>query len=349
MADSLSHPSKQLSSHLTRRIRLFAVATMIAAGTLATLDAEAKRLGGGRSMGRQSQSLMQRDATPPAQQPTRSAPSGAQAPAGAQAQRSAGAQPTPAAAPARSRWLGPIAGLAAGLGIAALLSHFGLGAAFASAMANVIVIAVLAMLGIWLVRKLIARSRREPALAYGANAAHSARQAADMTGAGRFGASEPNGGGMRNGAFAALGSASLSAPQPVGAAALSLPADFDTDAFVQHAKVNFVRLQSAADAGDLADLREFTTPDMFSELKGEIDGRRGEPTRTDVVQLHAELIGLEDRGTEYFASVRFSGLIRESADAAAQPFDEIWNLSKSARAGEGWLLAGIQQSASHLH
>lgn len=336
MAGSLSDSSKHLSRHLTKRIRLFAVVTMVALGTLATLDAEARRMGGGRSIGRQSQSTMQRDAAPSAQPSTRSAQSGAQAPAAAQAQRSA--QPSPAT-PSRSRWLGPIAGLAAGLGIAALLSHFGLGAAFASVMANVIIVAVLAMAGIWLVRKLLSRTRRDPALAYGANQA----------GGGRFDASQWNGNGMRNSASGMSSSASPASPPAVGAGALSLPADFDVDAFLTHAKTHFVRLQAASDAGNLADIRAFTTPDMFSELKSEIDARRGESARTDVVQLHAELTGLEDNGAEYFASVRFSGLIRESIDGPAQPFEEVWNLSKAARPGEGWLLAGIEQSASHLH
>ncbi|MGN6317938.1 TIM44-like domain-containing protein [Trinickia sp.] len=335
MSGSHSDSSKHLSRHLTKRIRLFAVATMVALGTLATLDAEAKRMGGGRSIGRTSQSTMQRDAAPSAQPSTRSAQSGSQAPAAAQAQRSA--QPAPAA-PSRSRWLGPIAGLAAGLGIAALLSHFGLGAAFASAMANIIIVAVLAMVGIWLVRKLLSRTRRDPGLAYGANAA----------GGGRVDASPWSANGMRSSASGMATGAGVGSPQSQ-AAALSLPADFDVDAFLKHAKANFVRLQAANDAGNLADIRAFTTPDMFTELKSEIDARRGESARTDVVQLDGELIGLEDAGAEYFASVRFSGLIRESIDGPAQPFEEIWNLSKSARPGEGWLLAGIEQSASHLH
>lgn len=342
MADSLSHPFKQLSRHLTRRIRLFAVVTMIAAGTMATLDAEAKRLGGGRSIGRQSPATVQRDATPPAQQSLRSAPSGTQAAAGAQTQRTPAAQP---AAPARSRWLGPIAGLAAGLGIAALLSHLGLGAAFASAMANVIIVAALAMAGIWLVRKLMSRTRREPSLAYGANAANGMRQSPSDAGSGRFDASQGSGFGMQNSAATASGASNAGAPQLAGAAALALPAGFDAEAFVQHAKANFVRLQAASDEGNLADIRAVTTAEMFTDLKSEIDARHGAAARTDVVQLHAELLDLQDHGAEYFASVRFSGLIRESADAAAEPFEEIWNLSKSAQPGEGWLLAGIQQSA----
>src|SRR5581483_11097223 len=178
MAGSFFDSSKQLSWRFSKRIRLFAVATMLAAGTLATLDAEAKRMGGGRSIGRQSQT-MQRDSAPPAQQPARAAQAGTQPGTGAQAQRGGAAPAAPAAAPARSRWLGPIAGLAAGLGIAALLSHFGLGGAFAGAIANVIVVALLAMAGIWLVRKLLSLRRKNtgPTLASAGGAMPMGREA----------------------------------------------------------------------------------------------------------------------------------------------------------------------------
>ena len=76
------------------------------------------------------------------------------------------------------------------------------------------------------------------------------------------------------------------------------------------------------------DIREFTTPEMFAEVKLDLDARgaRAEPDRRRATERR--LLGVEDRGSEYLASVRFSGLIRESAGAAAEPFVEIWNLSK---------------------
>ncbi|KPJ32770.1 hypothetical protein BMUNKI379_21515, partial [Burkholderia multivorans] len=114
-----SKPSKPWA----RRVGTLLMVGLLTAGTFASLDAEAKRMGGGRSFGRQNSTVTQRQATPPAQQPMQQA-------APAQAQRANPAAPAPAAQPNRSRWLGPIAGLAAGLGIAALLSHFGLGEAF---------------------------------------------------------------------------------------------------------------------------------------------------------------------------------------------------------------------------
>lgn len=335
MAEPLSNSSNKLSLRVTKRIRLIAAVTMMTAGMLATLDAEAKRMGGGRSLGRQSQTV-QREATPPAQQTGRLAPAGTQPGAGAQAQRAQGAPATPAAASARSRWLGPIAGLAAGLGIAALLSHFGLGDAFAGMMANVLVIAALAMLGIWLFRKLASRFARRPALAHEAGAA----------GVGSFPSPQFRGDHAR--ASESATAAGISAVGgPAARAAFTLPAQFDEEAFLRHAKVNFVRLQAAWDEGNLADIREFTTTEMFAELKVEMDGRGTESHRTDVVQLHAELLSVEEGAAEHRASVRFSGLIRESANGPAEPFAEIWNLSKPARAGGGWLLAGIEQLAAH--
>jgi predicted lipid-binding transport protein (Tim44 family) len=311
---------------------------MVAVSTVASLDAHAKRLGGGRTMGRQAQTT-QTAPSGATQQSTQSSSMQSTQPSRAQSAQPSAAQP--AAASARSRWLGPIAGLAAGLGIAALLSHFGLGGAFAGMMANVIVIALLAMAGIWIVRKLMSRGRRGATPAYGAaGMPGSARVDMHQYDAPRMQASEPatfGGASANTGAFGA----------PAGAAtAQSLPAGFDVDTFLRHAKVNFVRLQAAWDEGNLADIREFTTPEMFAELKVDIDARKNRD-QTDVVQLDAELLGVEDRGSEHSASVRFSGLIREAPGASAQPFNEIWTLSKPARPGEGWVLAGIQQTALH--
>jgi len=334
-----SKPSKPWA----RRVGTLLMVGLLTAGTFASLDAEAKRMGGGRSIGRQSSTVTQRQATPPAQQPMQQA-------APNQAQRANPAAPAPAAQPNRSRWLGPIAGLAAGLGIAALLSHFGLGGAFASMMANVIVIALLAMIGIWLVRKFMNRRRaQEPAYSVGGSASSSGGYSQspsfqqgstgnNYAGSGSSYANEAQ--GVFGGGAAAAGAAGAMAAAP-----LQVPAGFDTEAFLRSAKVYFVRLQAAWDQGNLADIREFTTPEMFAEIKIDLDSRGNEANQTDVVQLDAELVAIEDRGIEQSASVRFHGLIRESANAPAAPLDEVWNLSKSG--SQGWLLAGIQQINTH--
>ena len=122
-----------------------------------------------------------------------------------------------------------------------------------------------------------------------------------------------------------------------------VPSDLDVAAFVRTAKVQFVRLQAAYDAADLNDLREFTTPEMYAELKLDVDERKGAANRTDVVTLDAQLLGVETTAVEHIASVRFTGMIREEADGEARPFDEVWNLVKPVSGAGGWVLAGIQQ------
>ncbi|RKF35745.1 hypothetical protein BCY88_08890 [Paraburkholderia fungorum] len=297
---------------------MLAAAAVLALGFFASNEADAARLGGGRSFGRQSQSIQRQQSTPVqpmspsrAQQATPSTPS------------------TPPAAtpqPSPNRWLGPIAGLAAGLGIAALLSHFGLGGALAGAMANLLIIAALALVAVGVFR-LLARRRADGGRWY----TQGARPGLDSAPHGAWPQQVQD--------MSAAPSAGIVGPaQPSG-----LPAGFDTDAFLHNATVYFVRMQSAWDKDDLDEIREFTTPEMFAEIKVDLDERGATPNHTDVVQLDAEIVSVEESGDESLATVRFHGLIRETAGAAAEPFSEMWTLSRQAKRGEGWLLAGIQQ------
>jgi predicted lipid-binding transport protein (Tim44 family) len=337
MSDTRLPQTRGFLKSLFRKAGVVALAGVIMAGALIAEDAEARRMGGGRSLGRQSTSAAQQNqATPPSQSMQSSQAANAQRAAPAAAPAAAAAQP------ARNRWMGPLAGLAAGLGIAALLSHFGLGGAFAGAMANMIMIALIVLAAVMIFRFIMNRRKgATPALA-------------------SAGAGSPFGGSARTnlnqsqepsyvppsapGGYGPSGVQSYASPVDAAAAPqVAVPSGFDTDAFLRNAKVYFVRLQDAWDRGNSNDIREFTTPEMFAEVKLDIDARGTQPNRTDVVQLNADILGVEDRGTESLASVRFHGLIRETEGAAAEPFVEIWNLSKQKYGNEGWLLAGIQQ------
>ncbi len=268
-------------------------------------DAEARRMGGGKSVGMQRQAIAPKPAAP-AQQATQAAPS------------------TPAAAPAaapKRNWMGPIAGLAAGLGIAALLSHFGLG----EGMANLVMIALLAMAAIFVFKMLFRRN---------ASATQAARPEMQYAGAVHSPLNVPPQAAPQG------GMAASSATVP---AAAHIPADFDTPAFLRVAKLNFVRLQAANDARNLDDIREFTSPELFAEIRMQMEERGDAPQQTDVVSLDAELLEVATESGRYIASVRFSGLIREEADGAADSFDEVWNLSKPVAGDKGWVVSGIQQ------
>ena len=264
-------------------------------------DAEARRLGGGKSTG------MQRNVTP--QSP--GAPTQNAVPA-KPAQPAAAAQPSGA-----SRWLGPVAGLAAGLGLAALFSHLGLGEELASFVMILLLVAAAVF-----VFRLLTRKRAPES------------QPLQYAGAGASVDNAP----LRYEAPAAGGGAAL--PSVAG----NIPAGFDVDGFLRQAKLNFVRLQAAHDAGNVEDIRNFTTPEVFAEIRLQMDERGGAAQQTDVVTLEAELLEVAEEFRQYIASVRFHGSIRESAGAAAEAFDEIWHLTKPVAGSGGWVIAGIQQA-----
>ncbi len=270
-------------------------------------NAEAARLGGSKSFGMQRQSVAPRPAAP-AQQAAPAAPAGSPAAAGA--------------APKRN-WMGPLAGLAAGLGIAALLSHFGMGAG----MANFLMIALLAMAAVFVIKWLL--GRKTPAV----QAAKYPTEPMQYAGAGSSAMAPPPQ------AAPQFGTAAPSAAP----SARNVPDGFDTEGFLRIAKLNFVRLQAANDAKNLDDIREFVAPEMFAEIKLQMDERGSAPQQTDVVTLNAELIEVVTESDRHIASVHFSGMIREVVGAAAAPFDEVWNLSKPAAGSKGWVIAGIQQ------
>ncbi|GAA0502388.1 Tim44-like domain-containing protein [Pigmentiphaga sp. GD03639] len=316
----------------------FIPALVIAVSTVAMLgvshDALAKRLGGGGSMGRQSSNVTQRQATPPArtpQQNQQAAPSAAPAAAGA----AAGAT---AARSGMSRWLGPIAGIAAGLGLAALLSHLGLGAAAAEFIGSLLLIALAVFAVLFIVRRLRGVGQ-QPALQGAGNSRFQQRNDPPATMARESVAPV-------NAAPAAAPAASAAATGAAPTGEWGIPSDFDTANFLSHAKSYFVKLQGVWDRGDVNELRDLVTDDLLAELSQQIGQRQGQNV-TEVVLLNAELLGIETVSDGHLASVRFSGMLREAPGTEAFRFEEVWNLFKPNDGG--WLLAGVQQIPVQEH
>ena len=125
-------------------------------------------------------------------------------------------------------------------------------------------------------------------------------------------------------------------------AQLAIPEGLDGEQVLAAARGRFMRLQAAWDAGDVSTLKNLTTPEMLEELLHVLTERGAGTSRTDVITLHAELLGLEELSVAYLASVEFSGLIRERQDHAAAPFRELWLLANIKAAGCGWKLARVQ-------
>lgn len=294
-------------------------------------DVEARRLGGGISQGMKRQAPPPRqDPATPAQQATPQQPAATPATAGA-------AAAAPAAA-ARRSWLGPIAGLAAGLGIAALMSHLGLG----DTLANIVMIALLVLVGVMVVRFLMRRFMPQAKPVHGMQFAGAHGSGLNTPLARDSGMLKPQPAGTM-----ALQSQAL----PAGSTGRAvLPPGFDTAEFERAAKMIFIRLQAANDAGDLEDLRQFSTPEMFAAFRLDLQDRTGRTQRTDVVRLDTEMADWAEEDGKQIVSVRFSGLIREEENGVAEPFDEVWHLVRPADASRPWAIAGIQQmEPAHTH
>lgn len=299
---------------------------------LTAMDAEAaRRLGGGKSSGMQRQQTTEAARNPNTPQTPQAQP-GQPAGATAGAPAAAGATAAAAAAPKRS-WMGPIAGLAAGLGLAALASHLGFGAAFA----NILMIALLAMV-VMAVIGFILRKRaagQQPAMAGAAS--------------GPFGGLgqqrvEPQVQPMQRGSL--IGSR-IGSGLGGGAAAVTtvgnIPADFDTAGFARNAKAQFMALQSANDARDLDRLRDYLTPDMFQSIQADLAERGDAPQTTEVFGLEARVLDVAEEPTQYVVSVRFTGSVRSEPGVEPDALDEVWHLTKPKSGFGGWVVAGIEQ------
>ena len=321
--------------------------------TFMSVNAEAsKRMGGGKSVGQQSNNVTQRDT--------------ARAPAGpAQGAAAAPAAAGAAAAAPKRPWGAMLGGLAAGLGLAWLASSLGLGEAFGQMlMFGLLALAVMMVIG-FVMRSRKAAQARGDTQQQGGLAMQGAGAGAASGGMPRsynpdnvgndasarpwernnmaFDANRP-----ANESGSMIGSAipgSATASGVGGAQNWSVPADFDTAGFLSAAKANFVSLQDAWDRSDIAALRVMMTDAMLEEIKTQLADREThtgtQPNKTEVVMLDAQLLGIEDLGQGYMASVEFSGMVREEPTAGPSAFREVWNMTK-AKGGGGWLVAGVQ-------
>jgi predicted lipid-binding transport protein (Tim44 family) len=232
--------------------------------------------------------------------------------------------------------MGPIAGLAAGLGLAALASHFGFGEALANAMMiGLLVVAALALLGFVMRKRAMGQ---QPAFGgAGAGMGGVLRQQQPQATAFRTDASQPQQGGSLIGSR--VGGGLDGATQ-----AAAIPADFDKAGFERNAKAQFVALQDANDARDLERLRGFLTPEMFSLVQADLQARGDAPQKTEVFGLQAQVLDVVQDDDRYIVSVRFTGSVRDEAGAAPEDLDETWHLVKSRAGFDGWTIAGIQQN-----
>lgn len=295
----------------------------------ASTSADAKRMGGGKSVGQQSSNVTKRDATPAAP---------AAAPGAA------------AAAAPKKPWGAMLGGLAAGLGLAWLASSLGLGAAFGQIIMFALLALVIMVVGGFLYRKFKGSSSepaKSPFAFQGAgNAATPKSYSPENVGNDASARPWERSSTAFDTTQQGTGSGSMIGSGLAGSQSWGVPAGFDAEGFLKACKANFLTLQDAWDRSDINNLRTMMTDEMLSEIKTQLAERESHTgagvNKTDVQMLDAKLLGIEELADVYMASVEFSGMIREDASAGASPFREVWNMTKPRNGAGGWLVAGVQ-------
>ena len=319
---------------------LFSVAILITVS-----DVQAKKMGNGASIGKQSNTVTNnQNALPPkpVAPPVNSATAKPATPA-----------PVAPQAPAPSRFGGMggiLGGIAAGIGLSYLFSHMGMGAEMGSMFSNILMIGLVAILGIWLFRKFANRNSGAPALSTGIPGMNfSSASPPENT----WASNQPATSQMQSTGATGSGQVISNSNQlplieqtnnATGIHAQLTPGAFaDKEVFLENAKKLFLQLQEASDQQNINVLKEYTSPELFAILRQDMLGRQTAIATTQVLTLASDLLAVEDENQEYLASVRFSGTMREEINGPVTDFSEVWNWSKPTNDSTGWILCGIQQ------
>ena len=276
----------------------------------------AKRFGGGKSFGAAPMHQTQTQPRQFSQPQATPAPGAPSAPlAGASAAGAAGAMAKPAGA---SRWLGPLAGIAAG----GLLASLFMGHGFQGfQLLDFLILALVAFVAF----RLFARRKAQPAApAYpgGAQAYQAPAQPQPAAPA-------------ANPVFASAAPA---------ARRLNAPAWFDEQRFLAAAREHFMNLQQHWDAAEMAKIAEYVTPQMLAFLQEERASLGDGFQSTYVDGLQVQLDGVDQQGGKTIATLTFSGLSKSSRFDQGEPFSESWRMERGDGDNQPWLIAGIRQN-----
>lgn len=282
--------------------RFLSIAMVVCLALTFSFEAHAKRFGGGKSFG-SAPSHQTRQATPPAQ-PAAAAPA-------------AGRQP--AAAGGASRWLGPLAGLAAG----GLLASMFMGDGFEGL--QIMDFLIFGLIAFLIFRFLAARrARQQPQMA-----AAGAPYQREMPTADNAPAAGSNIFGGR-----------LASAAPV----INAPAWFNEQSFLAAGREHFMNLQQHWDANEMDKIAEFVTPQLLEFLKRERAEMGDGFQSTYIDDLNVQLDGVDDNAEKTIATLTFSGVSKTSRFDQGEPFSESWRLERAQGENQPWLVAGIRQN-----
>lgn len=121
------------------------------------------------------------------------------------------------------------------------------------------------------------------------------------------------------------------------------PSWFDKDSFMENAKHHFVEVQKAWDAQDMTEIRAYCSPELALALESEMEGMDMAGNFTQVDELRADIVDMATESEYFIVSVRFSGFIIEEQGGFAHAFNEVWHIRRLLEGEGDWQIAGIQQ------
>ncbi|WP_312480903.1 Tim44 domain-containing protein [Stutzerimonas nitrititolerans] len=280
--------------------RVLSIFMALCIGLTLSIDAHAKRFGGGKSFG-----------SAPSHQTRQAAPQQRNDAATQQAGRQ-----QPAAASGASRWLGPLAGLAAG----GLLASMFMGDGFEGI--QFMDILIFGLIAFVIFRLLAARRRQQQPAMVGHGHAPMQREMPQQPSI--FG-----------------GSAAPVAAAPV----INAPTWFNEQSFVGAAREHFMSLQQHWDANEIDKIAEFVTPQLLEFLKRERAEIGDAYQSTYIDDLQIQLDGVDDDAEKTTATLTFVGVSKSSRFDQGEPFSESWRMERVQGENQPWLVAGIRQNA----
>lgn len=116
---------------------------------------------------------------------------------------------------------------------------------------------------------------------------------------------------------------------------------FNTEEFLAGAKKLYVRMQESWDLRDIDDIKQFTSPIMHKDIEEQFK-EDPNPSKTEIILINASVLEVKQEGDYEQAAVLFDVLLKEAESAENEQVKEIWNFSRSKAKAGTWILDGIQ-------
>lgn len=124
---------------------------------------------------------------------------------------------------------------------------------------------------------------------------------------------------------------------------VKLPEWFNKEAFLEGAREHFMKLQQAWDNCDWDSIQSYTSDELFQVLQEE-RAKLPEHQITEVVSVMSELLNFIDNKDHVIVSINFYGWLKEDSEETTE-FNETWHLSRDmTQENADWFIVGIQQN-----